>query len=73
LVQLDKLTIIFWKTNAQMCFFDLIFKKVFLVQKEHNGGGDEVAMVADAIEEVEAFMHAILSRTHRQLELNSNW
>lgn len=43
-----------------MGFLDFLHKHVFLVEEEHNGGGGEVAVVADAVEQVQTFVHPVL-------------
>lgn len=43
-----------------MSLLDLLNEHVFLVEEEYNGGGGEIAVVADAVEQVQAFVHSIL-------------
>lgn len=43
-----------------MSFLDLLNEHIFLVEEEHNGGGGEVAVVADTVKQVQAFVHSIL-------------
>ena len=43
-----------------MGFLDFLHKYVFLVEEEHNRGGGEVAVVADAVEQVQTFVHPVL-------------
>lgn len=45
-----------------MSLFYLLRKNVLLVQEEHDGRGGEVAVVADAVEQVQALVHAVLRR-----------
>lgn len=42
---------------------DLVFKQVFLVKEEDDGGENEPFIVADGVEQLHAFMHAVLWRT----------
>lgn len=43
-----------------MGLFDLLDEDVFLVEEEYDGGGGEVAVVADAVEQVETLVHSVL-------------
>lgn len=43
-----------------MSLLDLLNEHVFLVEEEYNGGGGKIAVVADAVEQVQAFVHSIL-------------
>lgn len=43
-----------------MSLLDLSLKNIFLVEEKNNGGGCKVPVVADAVEEVQALMHAVL-------------
>lgn len=45
-----------------MGLLDLLQKDILLVEEEDDGGGGKVAVVADAVEEVQALMHAVLRR-----------
>lgn len=56
----DDLTIVFREAHAEMSFLDLLNEHIFLVEEEYNGGGGEVAMVADTVEQVQTFVHSIL-------------
>lgn len=65
------LTIILWKTNAQMDFLDFFPKEVLLVEKEHNGSSRKELVVTYAVEQVQRLMHTILLRgnTIREIRL----
>ncbi len=56
----DGLTIIFREAHAEMSFLDLLNKDIFLVEEKYNGGGGEVAVVADTVEQVQTFVHSVL-------------
>uniref|UniRef100_A0A8C9NYH8 Uncharacterized protein n=1 Tax=Serinus canaria TaxID=9135 RepID=A0A8C9NYH8_SERCA len=56
------LTIIVGEADAEMGLLDLLQENVLLVEEEDNAGGGKVAVVADAVEEVQALMHAVLRR-----------
>lgn len=43
-----------------MHLLDFFLKEVLLVEKEHNGRGREELVVADAVEQVQGLVHAIL-------------
>lgn len=60
------LTIVLWKTNAEMDFLDFFPKEVLLVEKEDNGSGRKELVVANAVEQVQRLMHAILVRKQHQ-------
>lgn len=59
-----ELTIIFRKAHAQMSFLDLLNKHIFLVEEKYNRGGGKVAVVANAVEQVQTLVHSILKDTH---------
>lgn len=56
------LTVILGEAHAEVGFLDLLHKHVFLVEEEHDGGGGEVAVVADAVEQVQTFVHPVLKK-----------
>lgn len=56
------LTIILWEANAEMHLLDFFLKEVLLVEKEDNGRGCEELVVADAVEQVQGLVHAVLGR-----------
>lgn len=56
----DEITIVVREAHAEMSFFDLLKEHIFLVEEEYNGGGREVAVVADTVEQVQTFVHSIL-------------
>lgn len=58
----DKITVVLWEAHAQVSLLDLLQEHVLLVEEEYDGGGCEVAVVADAVEQVQAFVHTILWR-----------
>lgn len=43
-----------------MGLLDLLCEDIFLIKEEYDGGGREVTMVADTVEQVERFMHSVL-------------
>lgn len=51
--------IVFREAHAEMSFLDLLNEHIFLVEEEYNGGGGEVAVVADTVEQVQTFVHSI--------------
>lgn len=56
------LTVILGEAHAEVGFLDFLHKHVFLVEEEHDGGGGEVAVVADAVEQVQTFVHPVLRK-----------
>jgi len=56
------LTVIVGEADAEMGLLDLLQEDVLLVEEEDDGRGGEVAVVADAVEEVQALVHAVLRR-----------
>ncbi len=56
----NDLTIIVREAHAEMSFLDLLKEHIFLVEEEYNGGGGEVAVVANAVKQVQTFVHSIL-------------
>ena len=55
------LTIIVGEADAEVRLLDLLQEDVLLVEEEDDRGGGEVAVVADAVEQLKAFMHSVLS------------
>ena len=45
-----------------MSFLDLLNEHIFLVEEEYDGGGCEVAVVADTVEQVQTLVHSILKK-----------
>lgn len=43
-----------------MSFLDLLNEHILLVEEEYNGGGGEVAVVADTVEQVQTLVHPVL-------------
>lgn len=54
------LTIVIGEADAEVCLFDLLGENVLLVEEEHDGCCGEVAMIADAVEQVQALVHSVL-------------
>lgn len=61
---LPALTVILWKTDTEVDFLNFFLKEVLLVEKENNGRSREELVVADAVEQMQRLMHAILEREH---------
>lgn len=66
-----KFTIIFREAHAEMSFLDFLQEYVFLVEEEYDGGGGEVAVVADTVEQVQTFVHTVLKEKTLQLKSRS--
>lgn len=47
-----------------MDLLDLVLKEILLVKEQHNGSGSEKPVIANAVEEVEALVHAVLWREY---------
>lgn len=60
-------TIILREAHAEMSFLDLLEEHILLVEEEYNRGGGKVAVVADAVEQVQTLVHPILK------EKSVNW
>lgn len=43
-----------------MHFGDFFLKEIFFIEKQDNGGGGEVLVIADTVEQVKAFVHSVL-------------
>lgn len=54
------LTVIVREAHAQMSFLDLLHENILLVEEQYDGRGGEVAMVTDAVEQVQTLMHSVL-------------
>lgn len=59
------LTVVFREAHAEVGFLDLLHEHVLLVEEEYNGSGGEVAVVADAVEQVQTLVHPVLSEIRR--------
>lgn len=60
-----------------MCLFYLLRENVLLVEEEHNGCGGEVAVIADAVEQVQALVHSVLRKAeavgHQAAQVAAPW
>lgn len=54
------LTRVFRVTDGERTPLDLLFKQVLLIEEEDDGGVGEPLIVADAVKQLHAFMHAVL-------------
>lgn len=54
------LTIIVREADAQVDLLDLLHEEILLVKEKHDGGCSKEPVVADAVEEMEGLMHAVL-------------
>lgn len=61
----DTLTSIVGEANTKGGFHNFLLEEVCLVEEEHHGGSVEELVVADAVEQMEALVHAILMETGR--------
>lgn len=43
-----------------MSLLDLLCEDIFLVEEEYDGGGSEVTVVANTVEQVKTLVHAVL-------------
>lgn len=59
------LTRVFRVTDSERTLLDLLLKQVLLIEEENDRGVGEPLVVADAVKQLHAFMHAIL-RTQMQ-------
>lgn len=53
-------TCILGEANVQRRFCDFLLEDVCLVEEEDDGGAAKELVVGDAIEQVQALMHAVL-------------
>lgn len=56
----DDLTVVFREAHAEMSLLDLLGEHIFLVEEEYDGGGGEVTVVADTVEQVQTLVHSVL-------------
>ena len=56
----DALTIIVGEADAQVDLLDLLHEQILLVEEKHNGSRREEPVVADAVEQMEGLVHAVL-------------
>ena len=54
------LTIIVREADAQVDLLDLLHEQILLVEEKHNGSRREEPVVADAVEQMEGLVHAVL-------------
>ena len=59
-------TAVVGEAGAERHFADLLLEQILLVEEEDDGGAGEELVVADAVEQVEAFMHAVLYSRERE-------
>lgn len=52
-------TIVIREADAEVHLLDLFLKEILLVEEEHDGRGSKKPVVADAVEEMEALVHAV--------------
>lgn len=43
-----------------MHFGYFFLKEIFFIEKQHNGGGCKVLVIADTVEQVQALVHSVL-------------
>ena len=53
-------TCVFVETNCQRRSEDFLFKEIFLVEEEDDGGVAEPFVVADGVEQLETLLHSVL-------------
>lgn len=58
----DELTFIIGEAHAEVGLLDLFHENIFLIEKKNNGSDGKVSVIANAVEEVQALMHAILKQ-----------
>jgi hypothetical protein len=61
---LPALTVILRKTDTEVDFLNFFLKEVLLVEKENDGRSRKELVVADAVEQMQRLVHAILGRKH---------
>ena len=54
------LTIIVREADAQVDLLDLLHEQILLVEEKHNGSRRKEPVVADAVEQMEGLVHAVL-------------
>lgn len=62
------LTIIVREAHVEMGLLDLLDEDILLVKEEYNGGGGEVTVIADAVEQMQTLMHPVLGRRWKMEE-----
>ena len=60
------ITCILWEADGQGAVDDLFFKEILLVEEEDDGGVREPLVVTDAVKQLHALVHPILSQQHTQ-------
>lgn len=46
----SNVTCVLWETDAEVHLGHFFLEEIFLVEKENNGGGGEILVIADAVE-----------------------
>lgn len=54
------LTIVVREADAQVDLLDLLQEEILLIKEKHDGGCSKEPVVADAVEEMERLVHAVL-------------
>lgn len=67
------LTVVLGEAHAEVGFLDFLHEHILLVEEEYDGGGGEVAVVADAVEQVQTFVHPVLSEIRRGFFGGGGW
>jgi len=57
---------VFWKADGERRLLDLLFKKIFLVQKQYDRCVSEPLAVARRVKQTQTFLHSILYRNIQQ-------
>lgn len=56
----SNVTCVLWEADAEVHLGHFLLEEIFLVEKENNGGGGEILVIADAVKQVKTFMHSVL-------------
>lgn len=48
----NKVTSVLWKADAEVHPGYFFLEEIFLVEKQNNGGGREILVITDAVEQV---------------------
>lgn len=55
-------TCIYRVADCERALLDLLFKQVFLIEEEYDGGVGEPFVVADGVKQLHALVHSILGK-----------
>lgn len=60
--KLRKRTSILWKTYCEGRLLDFLFKQIFLIEEQDDGGVSEPLVVTNGVKKLQALLHSVLKQ-----------